>query len=161
MTCRIDPSEASANQCAFLDMLACSEIGAEMMALSDDGYNVLVGSRPHDMLTFDSYATHPNILHHGANSTAAGRYQLLHRYYVAYTKLLGLHDFSPLSQDKIALQQIKECRALPLIDAGNFDGAVSKCKHIWASLPGAGYGQHENSIGALRYTFVLAGGMVS
>ena len=34
------------NRCAFLDMLAASEIGAALLAETDDGYNVLVGSTP-------------------------------------------------------------------------------------------------------------------
>ena len=41
-------------------------------------------------------------------STGAGRYQLLSRWWDAYRKQLGLKDFSPKSQDAVALQQIKE-----------------------------------------------------
>ena len=56
----------------------------------------------------------------------------------AYRKQLGLKDFSPKSQDAVALQQIKERGALPMIDRG--DGqAIDRCSNIWASLPGAGY----------------------
>ena len=58
------------------------------------------------------YADHPRVLVDlpklKIQSTAAGRYQLLRRYYDAYKKTLGLKDFSPLSQDLIALQQIRE-----------------------------------------------------
>ncbi|MGC7995735.1 lysozyme, partial [Salmonella enterica] len=75
------------------------------------------------------------------SSTAAGRYQLLARYFDAYKKQLNLPDFSPASQDAIALQQIKERGALADVDAGRFDIAVGKVRNIWASLPGAGYGQ--------------------
>jgi hypothetical protein len=49
-----------ANRCAFLDMLAVSEIGAELLAETDNGYNVLVGATPAHPLTFPSYATHPS-----------------------------------------------------------------------------------------------------
>ena len=49
-------------------------------------------------------------------STGAGRYQLLSRWWDAYRKQLGLKDFSPKSQDAVALQQIKERGALPTID---------------------------------------------
>ena len=48
-------------------------------------------------------------------STGAGRYQLLSRWWDAYRKQLGLKDFSK-SQDAVALQQIKERGALPMID---------------------------------------------
>ena len=49
-------------------------------------------------------------------STGAGRYQLLSCWWDAYRKQLGLKDFSPKSQDAVALQQIKERGALPMID---------------------------------------------
>ena len=149
------------NQKAFLDMIAHSEIGSALLAVSDNGYNVLVGSTPAHPLLFDSYADHPNILNKACNSTAAGRYQLLHRYFTAYKQQLGLPDFSPSSQDAIALQQIKECRALDAIEAGNIELAINRCAHIWASLPGAGYGQHENNMPTLVAAYLAAGGGIA
>ena len=41
----------------------------------------------------------------------------------------------------MALQQIKERGALPMIDRGDIRQAIDRCSNIWASLPGAGYGQ--------------------
>lgn len=149
------------NRKAFLDMLAHSEIGSGLLAVSDNGYNVLVGSTPSNPLLFDSYADHPNVYNAACNSTAAGRYQLLHRWWPPYKSLLGLNDFSPDSQDAVALQQIKERGALPDIDAGHFPEAVAKCKNIWASLPGAGYSQHENSLANLQAAYVTAGGSLA
>lgn len=159
---RISSQQAGgSNVCAFLDMLAVSEIGARLLALSNAGYNVLVGSTPTKPLLFTSYATHPNIYNRGTNSTAAGRYQLLNRYWVAYKAKLNLPDFSPLSQDLIALQQIRERRALNLIQAGHFEEAVVAVSNIWASLPGAGYGQHENTMASLQAAYVAAGGVIA
>ena len=159
---KIDPSECSINQVAFLDMIAFSEIGSPLLAVSDDGYNVLEGSTAAKPLLFESYSMFPSVpLDRVHTSSAAGRYQLLARYFEPYARLLELTDFSPLSQDKIALQQIKECRAIPLIEAGNFEQAIAKCAHIWASLPGAGYGQHENRIGLLTKAYQDAGGVIS
>lgn len=149
------------NVTAFLDMLAQSEIGKRLLALSDDGYDCLVGSTPANPLLFDDYSRHPGILNHAMNSTAAGRYQLLYRYYEPYRSLLNLPDFGPESQDAIAIQQIKESHAYGLIVAGQFDAAVAKCNHIWASLPGAGYGQHVNDLAALRDSYLDAGGTVA
>lgn len=150
----------NANRKAFLDMIAYSEIGPRLLAQSDNGYNVIVGGE-----LFSGYADHPRKLVRlpklGISSTAAGRYQLLMRYWDAYRKRLKLSDFSPASQDAVALQQIKECGALPDIDAGRFDAAVKKCARIWASLPGAGYGQHENDLDKLRFAYVGAGGKLS
>ena len=161
----------SANRVAFLDMIAASEIGAALMAETDRGYNVLVGATPAKPLTFASYADHPNVFNAALDSTAAGRYQLLHRWWAdqvvngkvqhGYKTMLNLPDFGPLSQDKVALQQIRECNALADIDAGNFSHAVALCSRIWASLPGNNYGQHQNAIAALQTAYVAAGGTVS
>ena len=69
-------------------------------------------------------------------STGAGRYQLLSRWWDAYRKQLGLKDFSPKSQDAVALQQIKERGALPMIDRGDIRQAIDRCSNIWASSAG-------------------------
>ena len=85
-------------------------------------------------------------------STGAGRYQLLSRWWDAYRKQLGLKDFSK-SQDAVALQQIKERGALPMIDRGDIRQAIDRCSNIWASLPGAGYGQFEHKADSLIAKF--------
>lgn len=141
---------------AFLDMLAASEGTA---GKGDDGYNVLVGGT-----TFVGYEDHPRTLVHirnGLSSTAAGRYQLLARYWDAYKAQLGATSFDPYWQDTIAIQQIKECRAVEAIEAGDLETAIARCAHIWASLPGAGYGQHENRVSSLIAAFTAAGGTLA
>ena len=78
------------------------------------GYDVIVGGE-----LFTDYSDHPRklvTLNPKLKSTGAGRYQLLSRWWDAYRKQLGLKDFSPKSQDAVALQQIKERGALPMID---------------------------------------------
>ena len=151
----------TSNEKAFLDMLAHSEIGAGLLSVSDNGYNVLVGSTPNKPLLFDDYSDHPNILNTECRSTAAGRYQVLNRYWVSYKKMLNLPDFGHDSQDAVAMQYLKECHALDDINAGNFADAVAKCAHIWASLPGAGYAQHENKLAELQVAYENAGGNVA
>lgn len=159
---RIDPLIAGGtNRVAFLDMIAASEIGAPLLAASDDGYNVLVGSTPSKPLLFKSYADHPNVLNQQLHSTAAGRYQILYRWWKIYKAQMVLRDFSPLSQDRYALQQLKEHGALPYIDQGRFEIAVVKCAPVWASLPGAGYGQRENKLEHLQAAYQAAGGTVT
>ncbi len=151
----------SQNLKAFLDMIAYSEIGPALLRLSDNGYNVCVGSTPAHPILFPSYAQHPRLRNVATNSDAAGRYQFMGRYWDAYRKQLSLPDFSPSSQDKWAVQLIRECKALDDIEFGRFDVAVAKCRSRWASLPGAGYGQHENSIADLRTAYMKAGGMIA
>ena len=77
----------------------------------------------------------------------------------AYRKQLGLKDLSPKSQDAVALQQIKERGALPMIDRGDIRQAIDRCSNIWASLPG-GYGQFEHKADSLIAKFKEAGGTV-
>jgi muramidase (phage lysozyme) len=149
------------NVSAFLDMIAFSEIGPALLAASDNGYNVIVGSTAAHPILFDSYVDHPRRLvdlGRGLQSTAAGRYQLLSRYFDAYKAQLHLPDFSPNSQDEIAIQQIKESHAMDDVKAGRLAVAVGRCAHIWASLPSAGYGQHEQKIADLEAAYIKAGG---
>lgn len=152
------------NQKAFLDMIAHSEIGAGLLAVSDNGYDVLVGSTPNNPNLFSSYKDHPRkliTLSATLKSTAAGRYQLLARYFDYYKSFLSLADFSPASQDAIALQQIKERKAFADIEAGNVESAITKCSNIWASFPGATYGQHTNKMEDLKMAYVNAGGTIA
>ncbi|SEJ34889.1 Muramidase (phage lambda lysozyme) [Azotobacter beijerinckii] len=159
---RITAAQAGgANLCAFLDMLAWSE-GTDngRQPTRDHGYDVLVGGE-----LFVGYADHPRKLvalpRLGIKSTAAGRYQLLARYWDAYRKILDLKDFGPISQDRIALQQIRERRALDDIGVGRIEEAIRKCRAIWASLPGAGYGQHEHRADDLLAQYLAAGGAMA
>jgi muramidase (phage lysozyme) len=149
------------NRCALLDAIAFSEIGPHILNASDDGYNVLVGSCPSDVHTFSSYADHPGIFVPSCNSDAAGRYQIMKHWWDAYKPILHLPDFSPVSQDLYAIQQLREAHALPLIDAGDLQGAVAAIAHIWASLPGSPYGQHTNSLDFIKAAYLLNGGSFS
>lgn len=151
----------SPNLAAFLDMIAVSEIGRELLEVSDDGYNVCVGSTPAHPILFHDYSHHPHIRNAATNSDAAGRYQFMGRYWEPYRRQLALPDFGPESQDTWAIQLIRECRAIEMIAQGNFAGAVGACRSRWASLPGAGYGQHENSLAALQEAYTQAGGTLA
>ena len=149
---------------AFLCMIAWAEIGPEMLAASDQGYNILVGSLPGRMKLFTDYSDHPRKMMRltpTLRSTAAGRYQILMRTYDHYRALLELPDFSPSSQDVIAVQLIKERRALQDIYDGKIISAIHKVKNIWASLPGAGYSQREHRIKPLIITYRAAGGTLA
>jgi len=157
---RISAQDAGgANVVAFLDTIAWSELGVGLLTpATDDGYRVCVGSTPGKPILFDSYAAHPRLRSDTMNSDAAGRYQLMGRYWEPYRKQLALPDFGPVSQDKIAIQLIRECRALDLVKAGRIPEAVHACASRWASFPGAGYGQPEHAISDLQSAFNRAGG---
>jgi len=146
------------NVVAFLDMLAWSE---GTLGQGNDGYNVMVGGG----LFNNGYRDHPRKLvslpRLGIWSSAAGRYQLLARYWDAYRKQLKLDGFTPFHQDLVALQQIKERGALEKIKDGQISKAIKQCSNIWASLPGAGYGQHEHKLDALLAKYVEFGGRLA
>ena len=112
------------------------------------GYDVIVGGE-----LFTDYSDHPRklvTLNPKLKSTGAGRYQLppaadAHR-------TVYLKDFSPKSQDAVALQQIKERGALPMIDRGDIRQAPTVAA-ISGQLPGAGYGQFEHKADSLIAKF--------
>lgn len=152
----------SPNLKAFLDAIAWSEIGPAMLAMpaTDNGYKVMVGSTPQHLLLVPSYITHPRIHNHAMNSDAAGRYQFMGRYWSQYKLQLSLPDFGPDSQDRWAVQLIKECRALDDVLTGHFTVAIGKCASRWASFPGANYpGQRMNALTSLEGAYEQAGGI--
>ena len=125
------------------------------------GYDVIVG-----METVTDYSDHPRklvtLIQSTQNPAGTGRYQLLSRWWDAYRKQLGLKDFSPKLGIAVALQQIKERGALPMIDRGDIRQVIPAiCSNIWASAPpGAGYGQFEHKADSLIAKFKEAGGTV-
>jgi len=135
---------------AFLSVIAYSE-GTDngRQPTKNHGYDVIVGGA-----LFEDYRQHPGVYVRlpklGITSSAAGRYQILEKYAKHYMRELKLPDFGPASQDAIAWQLIGECGAKGDVNAGRFDIAIHKCNSRWASLPGAGYGQHEYSLDHLR-----------
>lgn len=147
----------ASNRKAFLDTIAISE---GTYGIGDDGYNVLVGSTVLKPLLFTSYADHPRVFNRDLNSTAAGRYQLLSRYFTVYKARLNLPDFGHASQDAIAIQQITECQAIDDVDAGLIYSAIKRCNRIWASFPGSPYGQATRATDYLANAFTAAGGVV-
>lgn len=166
------------NRKAFLDMIAFSEgvrTGQHPLT-KQDGYDVIVTGTSGPSV-FSSFVCHPFapeypgnsgykrpsviVNKQGLTSNAAGRYQFMLRDWKHYRDQLALPDFGPESQDKWAIQLIRERGALPLIDGGSFADAVARCSNLWASLPGAGYGQHENRIERLQTAYLAAGGMVA
>jgi muramidase (phage lysozyme) len=144
------------NEKAFLDMLAFSE----GVAPGDDGYRTLFGGA-----LMDSLDDHPRRFFSFTNkrgevlkTSAAGRYQFLMRTWDTLARRLSLPDFGPASQDAAALELVRERGAAQDVQAGRITQAIAKCAPIWASLPGAGYAQHENKLTALVAQFSAVGG---
>lgn len=164
----------NANRKAFLDMIGWSEGTSTSPATKCNGYDVIVTGIDKRPEVFTDFSDHPfangrpskTINSRGLTSNASGKYQIMLRDWAHYKKLLKLDDkalypdgaFSPPAQDAYAMQQLREQRALADIDAGRIETAIKKCANIWASFPGANYGQHENKISKLLDAYVKAGG---
>ena len=143
---------------AFLDMLAWSE-GTDngRQKTRNHGYDVIVSGE-----LFADYSDHPRklvTLNQNSNQQAPDA--------TSFFPVGGMPTASSLaerllskSQDAATWQQIKERGALPMIDRGDIRQAIDRCSNIWASLPGAGYGQFEHKADSLIAKFKEAGGTV-
>ncbi|WP_394540184.1 glycoside hydrolase family 104 protein [Lysobacter enzymogenes] len=146
------------NVVAFLDMIAHAE-GVERFSVIG-GYDVLVGGD-----RFTDFAKHPRLPvwlpKYRIHSTAAGRYQFLWRTWNSLQVRLDLPDFGPASQDRAAIELLRENGSLADIKKGWISSAVRKSRKTWASLPNAGYGQRELPLEALLAVYQKAGGQVA
>lgn len=154
----------NANLQAFLDMISISE---GTYGLGDNGYNVVVGGS-----TFDNgYVDHPRIVVHTrwGYSDAAGRYQIMAAVpgqintntWDWISARLGLTDFSPASQDAVAIYILKWKGAYNDVLAGNVRSAIAKVAGQWASLPGSPYGQSPHDMGTVLAWYQQVGGAIA
>ena len=152
-----EEEQMNKNLKAFLKVIAKAE-GTIQIPDSENGYKAVIGG-----MIFDNYARHPNhkiwIARLGKFSTAAGRYNILFRFWKTYQKQLNLPDFGPESQDAIAIQLIKECNAFEDIEKGDFHAAIAKCALCWPSLTVSGHGQNHYETDYLHQCFIEAGGI--
>ena len=78
----------------------------------------------------------------------------------AYRKQLGLKDSSPKSQDAVALQQIKERGALPMIDRGGYPSGNRPLQQYLGFTAGRWLWSFEHKADSLIAKFKEAGGTV-
>lgn len=74
-------------------------------------------------------------------STAAGKYQFLQKTWDRIAPKMHAKDFSPTNQDRAAVYLLIENCAIDFIERGKIIQAIKQVNGIWASLPGAPYGQ--------------------
>ena len=122
------------------------------------GYDVIVGGE-----LFTDYSDHPRQTCHAKPKTQINRRRTLPASFPlvgCLPQAVGLAVISPKSQARCGIAAIKERGALPMIDRGDIRQAIDRCSNIWASLPGAGYGQFEHKADSLIAKFKEAGGTV-
>lgn len=128
---------------AFLDTIAWAEG-------TGDRYDL-----QYTFAKFAGFTDHPRKVQcaGGLCSDASGRYQFLSTTWDGQKAALGLPDFSPASQDKAAIAQLKTSGAYQKILAGDVRGASCMVGKIWASFPCNNYDQPQKSAGSLEQIY--------
>lgn len=132
---------------AFLAMIGKSEGGH---------YHAKYGWRSdRPELVFSDESTHPGFGYR-KQSTASGLYQINHACWTEHgVKAQGLTDFSPRTQDLIAVETIRYRKALPDVLEGNLESAIDLLKaQEWVSFKNKKYSE-------LRDWYIEAGGKVN
>jgi len=149
---------AHPNVRAFLEAIARAEGGGY-----DFRYGALPGRRA-DPWRFTDFSTHPGP-GRGGKVTAAGLYQITRPTWREMGAKMGLSDFSPATQDLVAVEILRSIGALDAIVRGDLEAALDKASRRWASLPsGRGRGGRYPPQPAVAYavfeaTFKEAGGV--
>lgn len=130
-----------------------------------NGYRMMFGKK-----LFNGFEAHPNVLVKfkrldggESKTTAAGAYQFLFRTWEMVRVRLGLSSFSPINQDRAAIELIRLRGALVDVKAGRWLDAVRKCSPEWASLPfaPAEYSQPKRDVEYARQAYLSNGGKLS
>lgn len=157
------------NEHAFLEMVGMSEGTTTSPATKCAGYDVIVTGSDGVPEVFTDFSHHPFehrpskvINSHGLTSNAAGKAQIMLKWWRIYQPMLKLPDFSPPSQDLYFMQQLREHRALDRLAADDFYGALVAVSGLWASLPGKQYaGQNQRPVAAVLKFYTDAGGTIN
>lgn len=117
------------NVSAFLKAVAEAEGG---------GYNFKYGAvrgKRNDPWRFTDMSTHPGP-GSGGQSTAAGMYQITIDTWRDHAgKNMGLTDFTPRTQDLIAVDLLRHLGIIDKINAGDIAGAMPRAAGRWSALP--------------------------
>ena len=119
------------------------------------GYDVIVGGE------FTGLPDHPSQTCHAKPKTQINRRTLpaFPRWWDAYRKQLGLKTSLPKA-DAVALQQIEERGALPMIDRGDIRQAIDRSQQYLGFTAGRWLWSFEHKADSLIAKFKEAGGTV-
>ncbi len=114
---------------AYLQAIAESEGGGY-----DFKYGAVKGKK-NDKWRFTDYSTHPGP-GSGGVTTAAGMYQITKETWQDHgVNKMGLSDFSPETQDLIAVEMLKSLGVIDKIKSGDIAGSMLQAARKWAALP--------------------------
>ena len=126
---------------------------------SHNDYSIIYGGGH-----FSDFSDHPRIkiwFHDPTKSapgdnnytTAAGAYQIISTTFDQFARKLGITDFTPASQDAIAVALLKYRGAHDAIVAGDIAGALALASREWASLPGSTAQQNPKTLSTAMNAF--------
>lgn len=113
-------------------------------------------------VVISDFSRHPRIdveWRKGAKtSSAAGAFQVILPTWQGAAATMGITDFSPLSQQLVAVELLRQRGAIPYLLNNDLPGALknTSLSKEWASFAGAGYGQGEHSVAKLNNWFQSA-----
>lgn len=119
---------AHPNMQAFLKAIAAAEGGGY-----DFRYGAVRGRR-NDPWRFTDFSTHPGA-GRGGRVTAAGMYQITRPTWREMSARMGLRDFSPDTQDLVAVEILRTIGAIDAVLRGDLAEVLDKASHRWSSLP--------------------------
>jgi muramidase (phage lysozyme) len=150
-------------------LLADRNVGAFLRAIAEaegGGYDFKYGAikgKRNDPWRFSDFSTHPGP-GFGGSTTAAGMYQITIATWRQHGGRMGLTDFSPTTQDLIAVEILRSLRLIDKIRSGDIAGAIGRAARTWAALPmGPGLGNAHPPQPFVKYeeffhTYQAAGG---
>jgi muramidase (phage lysozyme) len=141
---------AHPNVAAYLKAIGAAEGGGY-----DFKYGAVKGKK-NDPWRFTDTSTHPGP-GFGGKTTAAGMYQITIDTWRQFGGKMGLTDFSPNTQDLIAVEMLRSIGVIDKIKAGDVAGAMPKAALKWAALPeGPGLANHYPPQPYVEYSEFLA-----
>jgi muramidase (phage lysozyme) len=118
----------NSNVKAFISAIAAAEGGDY-----DLKYGGVKGKK-NDKWKFSDFSTHPGAGSDG-KTTAAGMYQINSATWKEMGAKMGLSDFSPQTQDLLAVEILRTIEVIDDIVAGDLTPALSSASRRWAALP--------------------------
>ena len=156
---RSDLRAAYANPNVFA-LCAAIDLGEHGKHADDpDRYRTLYGGEKFDAPPWEH--PHRKVNAAGITSTAAGRGQFLAGTWDDVDRIYDFPDFSPDCQDEAMVALIIRRGALADVLAGDFEKAISRCAHEWASLPGSPYGQPTITMEQAKARYLERGGQLA
>lgn len=121
-------------------LLADANVGAFLKAIAEaegGGYDFKYGAvkgKKNDPWRFSDFSTHPGP-GAGGHTTAAGMYQITVDTWRQHGGKMALTDFSPKTQDLMAVEILRSIGVIEKIKAGDVAGAMGPAAAKWAALP--------------------------